>query len=107
MEEEYGSRPSQIAVSIGPGIGGCCYRVGEDRYLEFRHQFGEKSVRKQENTYFLNLAAANIELLRGSGVKSIRVCRNCTVCTPQLASYRRDGPGFAHMLACFGDSQDD
>jgi YfiH family protein len=107
MEEEYGSRPSQIEVTIGPGIRSCCYRVEEDRYLEFQHRFGAKSVRRQENAYYLDLAAANTELLTGLGVEAIRVCRNCTACTPQLSSCRRDGPAFAHMLACIGDNQND
>jgi YfiH family protein len=107
MDEEYGSRPSTIEVSIGPGIGSCCYRVEEDRYLEFLGRFGPKSVRKQEGTFFLDLAAANIELLARFGVGKIRVCRHCTACTPQLSSYRRDGPAFGHMLACIGEFEDD
>jgi YfiH family protein len=107
MEEEYGSRPSQIAASIGPGIGSCCYRVGEDRYREFRDRFGAKSVRKQDENFYLDLAAANTELLSGCGVKAISVCRNCTACTPQLSSYRRDGPTFGHMLACIGELEHD
>ena len=107
MEEEFGSRPSRVAVSIGPGIGSCCYRVEEDRYLEFHDRFGPKSVRKQEGMFFLDLAAANIELLAGCGVREIGVCRQCTACTPQLSSYRRDGPAFAHMLACIGELEDD
>jgi YfiH family protein len=107
MAEEYGSRPSQIAASIGPGIGVCCYRVEQDRCRDFERRFGEKSVRKKENTCFLDLAAANTQLLKRSGVETIHLCRNCTACTPQLSSYRRDGPAFAHMLACIGECQDD
>jgi YfiH family protein len=107
MEERYGSSPSRIAVSIGPGIGSCCYRVEEDRYLEFRNRFGAKSVCKREGRYYLDLAAANTGLLEGLGVRKIHVCRNCTACTPQLSSFRRDGPGFAHMLACIGDKRND
>jgi hypothetical protein len=107
MEREYGSRPSQIVVSIGPGIGPCCYRVEEERYLEFQDRFGANSVRKREGARFLDLAAANIGLLTDCGVKVIRVCRDCTACTPQLCSYRRDGPEFGHMLACIGELEDD
>ena len=80
---------------------------GKDRYLEFRGRFGPKSVRKQGATFFLDLAAANIGLLSGCGVKAIRVCRHCTPCAPQLASYRRDGPAFGHMRACIGELEHD
>ena len=107
MQERYGSRPSQIAVSIGPGIGSCCYRVEEERYVKFRDRFGEKSVLRTETGYYLDLAAANAELLKDLGVGEIHVCRTCTACTPRLSSFRRDGPAFAHMLACIGDNRDD
>ncbi len=103
----YGSRSAKIAASIGPGIGSYCYRVEEDRYLEFPGRFGPNSIRKQEETFFLDLAAANVELLARCGVGEIRVCRNCTACTPQLSSFRRDGSAFAHMLACIGELEDD
>ena len=107
MEEEYGSRPSRMAVSIGPGIGSCCYRVEEERYREFQDRFGQRSVRKRKEAFFLDLVAANIGLLSELGVERIQVCRNCTACIPQLSSYRRDGPAFAHMLACIGELEDD
>jgi len=45
--------------------------------------------------------------LTGRGIRTIRVCRDCTACTPQLSSYGRDGPAFAHMLACIGEMEHD
>ncbi|UCF97692.1 MAG: polyphenol oxidase family protein [Spirochaetaceae bacterium] len=102
MRRTYGSQPSRIAASIGPGIGACCYRVEEDRYLEFRRRFGERSVRRKNGLFYLDLPAANIESLRSWGVKDISVCSDCSACTHQLASFRREGPGFSHMLACVG-----
>jgi YfiH family protein len=107
MEEEYGSRPSRVEVSIGPGIGSCCYRVEEDRYRQFLDRFGRRSVRKHQGAFFLDLAAANFGLLTHWGVRKIRICRNCTACTPQLSSFRMDGPKFGHMLACIGEINDD
>ncbi|MBN2551394.1 MAG: hypothetical protein JXB06_01435 [Spirochaetales bacterium] len=32
---------------------------------------------------------------------------DCTACTPQLVSYRRDGPAFDHMLVCVGVTGDE
>jgi hypothetical protein len=107
MEASYGSRSSRIEVIIGPGIGGCCYRVGEDRYREFRRRFGPNSVREHGGQFFLDLAGANVGLLTRRGVGKIRVCRNCTACTPQLSSFRREGAEFGHMLACIGELDHD
>jgi YfiH family protein len=103
MGELYGSRPTRVAAVIGPGIGSCCYSVEQRRYLEFRSRYGKNSVRRQGRSFFLDLIAANIGLLTGCGVRDIRVCRQCTACTPRLSSYRREGEGFGHMLAGIGE----
>ena len=107
MAEEYGTRPDQVTASIGPGIGSCCYRVEQRRYRAFQDQYGTASGRKRDGFFYLDLAAVNSQALREWGVQDVRVCSDCTACTPQLASYRRDGPGFSHMLAGIGVIDDD
>jgi YfiH family protein len=107
MHQEYGSRASEMTVTIGPGIGSCCYQVEENRYSEFRRRFGLKAVRRRDEQPFLDLHTANIGILLKHGVRAIRTCTDCTVCTPQLASYRRDGLAFKHMLACIGVIEDE
>ncbi|HVB85124.1 MAG TPA: peptidoglycan editing factor PgeF [Candidatus Dormibacteraeota bacterium] len=39
MQMEFGTRPSDVIAALGPGIGRCCYEVGEDVAREFDSQF--------------------------------------------------------------------
>lgn len=39
MRMEFGSRPGDVIAALGPGIGRCCYEVGEDVAREFHAQF--------------------------------------------------------------------
>jgi YfiH family protein len=39
MRLEFGSRPEDLIAAIGPGIGPCCYAVGEEMLTEFESQF--------------------------------------------------------------------
>jgi YfiH family protein len=39
MQMEYGTHPEDVIAAIGPGIGRCCYEVGEDVAREFNAQF--------------------------------------------------------------------
>lgn len=39
MRMEFGTRPDDVIVAIGPGIGGCCYEVGHEVAKEFASQF--------------------------------------------------------------------
>ena len=39
MRLQFGSRPEDLIAVIGPGIGPCCYAVGEDALSEFESQF--------------------------------------------------------------------
>ncbi len=39
MRAEFGSKPQDLVAAIGPGIGRCCYVVGEEVRSEFESQF--------------------------------------------------------------------
>ena len=39
MRLEFGSKPEHLIASIGPGIGQCCYAVGEEVRQQFESQF--------------------------------------------------------------------
>ena len=103
LQRDYGSRSGDLHAVIGPGIGSCCYEVDLGRFVRFRDEFGEGAVRRQGPNHYLDLRAANLELLQTAGVENVLVIRDCTACNPLLSSYRRDGAGrFTHMLAMIG-----
>jgi YfiH family protein len=79
--------PGPLQAIVGPGIGPCCYEVGEEVAEPFRRRFGE-SVLVGGN---LDLAAATERALREAGVDTIERTGHCTACEPDLFfSHRRD-----------------
>lgn len=89
---EMGSRATDIFAAIGPGIGVCCYEVGE----EVARRFGLDSRGK------VDLARANREQLMESGVPASQIysLARCTFCEPEFFySYRRDGERAGRMIS--------
>jgi hypothetical protein len=73
---------------IGPGIGPCCYEVGDDIRSAYRARFGAAVVRGRN----LDLPAAAEQALREAGVTSIDRIDLCTSCNAEdFFSHRRDG----------------
>jgi polyphenol oxidase len=104
LRRRFGTDPRDVAVTIGPGIGPCCYRVPEERAELFAKGFAAASVvRGADGEPRLDLRAANVALLRAAGVGEIAVVTDCTCCTPALGSFRRQGPeDYTLMLAWIG-----
>jgi YfiH family protein len=76
-----------VAAVIGPGIGACCYEVGEEVAAPFRTRFGEDVLVDGR----LDLAEATERALRRAGVGSVERTGHCTACEPELFfSHRRD-----------------
>ncbi len=103
MAALYGSRPADIAVVIGPGIGPCCYEVARERFELFRRRFGPAAVAQRGGRAYLDLRAANLGLLEKLEIEDVTVVEDCTACTPELASYRVLGnDGYIGMMAVMG-----
>jgi polyphenol oxidase len=74
------------AAAVGPGIGPCCYEVGEEVLAAFEDMDGVARGR------MLDLTAVATALLERAGVSAIESSGLCTSCNPELFySHRRDG----------------
>jgi hypothetical protein len=132
MRLAFGSRPEDLIAAIGPGIGPCCYAVGDEVLSGFESQFayaGElfrevcdsDPVRNKYPMLFLtqrapghseigpslhlDLVEANRRQLLDAGVKpkSIKVIGGCTSCQPELFFSHRGSQGRAgRMMALIG-----
>jgi purine-nucleoside/S-methyl-5'-thioadenosine phosphorylase / adenosine deaminase len=92
MRSEFGTSPQQIIAAIGPGIGPCCYQIGE----EVARRFGLTAAG------YVDLAAINREQLIRAGVPASQIdtLRHCTRCESELFhSYRRDGDRAGRMIS--------
>jgi hypothetical protein len=132
MRLEFGSQPEDLVAAIGPGIGACCYAVGEEVLTEFESQFDYASelfyevfssdpVKTKYPMLFLtqrapghsatgpslhvDLVEANRRQLLSAGLKprAIRVVGGCTQCNPELYYSHRGSQGRAgRMMAVIG-----
>jgi YfiH family protein len=76
-----------LAAAIGPGIGPCCYEVGEEVAAPFRARFGDDVVRDGR----LDLWTSAERALRAAGVERVDRFDRCTACEPEtFFSHRRD-----------------
>jgi purine-nucleoside/S-methyl-5'-thioadenosine phosphorylase / adenosine deaminase len=78
----------RLSAAIGPGIGPCCYEVGDEVAHAFKQRFGNTIVRAHR----LDLWSAAEQALRAGGVAAISRVDLCTACNGELFfSHRRDG----------------
>jgi YfiH family protein len=76
-----------VVALIGPGIGPCCYEVGEEVAAPFRRAFGMGLYRDGK----LDLWGAAERALRAAGVARVDRVDLCTACNPdRFFSHRRD-----------------
>lgn len=106
MQEEYGSRPADIIVAIGPSICQQCYEIGEDVANEFEHIFSKEQyndfiIDKGNGKYELDLHKANKYILMDSGIRedNVDVTDMCTCCNPEFLFSHRASKGKRGNLA--------
>ena len=81
---EFGEAPQAV---VGPGIGACCYEVGEEVLAAFADVPGAARDR------MLDLRAVAQSKLESAGVEGTQHVDACTSCRGDLYfSHRRDGP---------------
>jgi YfiH family protein len=132
MRLEFGSRPEDLIAAVGPGIGPCCYQVGEELLSEFESQFvygrelfhevyDSDPVKTRYPMLFLtqrapghspigpslhlDVAEANRRQLLDAGLKaaSIQMIGGCTSCHRELFFSHRGSKGRAgRMLNVIG-----
>jgi YfiH family protein len=132
MRLEFGSRPEDLTAAIGPGIGACCYAVGDEVVSSFTSQFAYSEelfhevydtdpVRTKYPMLFLtqrapghsnigpslhvDLVEANRRQLLDAGLnpKSVHISGGCTSCHRELFFSHRASQGHAgRMMSVIG-----
>lgn len=108
MGKQYGTKPEDLIVAIGPSICQDCYEVSEDVIEQFRAAFDEKVwreifYRKPDGKYQLNLWRANELIFQEAGLDPEQVVTTdlCTCCNPELLFSHRASKGRRGNLGAF------
>jgi YfiH family protein len=79
------ARMNALGAAIGPGIGQCCYEVGQE-VLDAFADYDDVA-----DGHMLNLRAIAEQQLRAAGIERVEHVDYCTSCNPDLFfSHRRD-----------------
>ena len=77
---------SPPVAAVGPGIGGCCYEVGDEVLDAF------SGIERAASGRMLDLRVVIAAKLEAAGVTDVQHVDRCTSCEPELYfSHRRDG----------------
>lgn len=93
MTTEFGSKPAEIKIKIGPHIQSCHFEIKDDVAEQFAQY--EDFIDRSNNKIKLNLSAVVGEQLKAAGVKpeNIEISNDCTYCLDKkYYSFRRDRP---------------
>lgn len=96
MMQEYGTRPGDVRVAIGPAAGACCYEVGREVIDSFTASVpgsDDLFTPTREGHARIDLFKANRKQLTSMGVAAERIHTSplCTMCrTDVFFSYRRE-----------------
>jgi YfiH family protein len=100
MAKQFGTRPEDLVIAIGPGIAGCCFEVGPEVAMQFSAIFPERSDLGQRTK--IDLVETNLRLLgRNDGrMRQIATSGLCTCSRGDLFhSYRRDRDAAGRMVS--------
>lgn len=82
-----GCRVEDIQAAIGPSIGPCCYAVSPD----MQDYFPAEMFSENRGQLYLDLWSVNYRQLQEAGVGTVYTAGQCTMCSQEFFSYRRDG----------------
>jgi YfiH family protein len=108
MTREFGTRPADLVVAIGPSIGACCYEVGSELLDAFRAAGADEAeiarwfAPAAGGKLRLDLWAANRDQIHAAGVRDdhILLSRLCTQTHAGIFdSFRADGAQAGRMAA--------
>ncbi len=106
MQAAFGCDPADLVAGLGPGIGPCCYQVGEEVIQAAAAAFPASAglVRQQDDgTYHFDLAGANLWQLRRAGVAQCEVAPFCTACdVAEFYSHRAEAGRTGRFAALLG-----
>lgn len=108
FESQYGVRPADIELALGPSIGPCCYEVKEDVAGPLMKRWGKlmtPSVLVRDGKTFVNLRRLNRDILRAAGLsgKQLHEVGPCTSCAADdFFSYRRAGGETGRQVSFVG-----
>lgn len=93
MCSDFASRVEDIAVVLGPSIGGCCYEVGAKIAQEVTEEGYGFAVIAKEGRYYLEVNAIIKKQLEAAGIKNenledLNICNACE--NETFFSYRAD-----------------
>lgn len=106
MAEEFGCMPADCFAFIGPSIGPCCYRVGEEviSLLDPAAAAHVSPEGEDKKGFKLDLWGANRDNLIAAGLSDdkISVSGICTRCDARFFSFRREGGQTGRMGGFIG-----
>lgn len=106
MGREFGSAPEDLIAAIGPGIGQCCFAVGEEVRALFRARYAYADELFSGDTRLsLDLVEANRRQLLTAGLTqdAIFTLDACTSCrTHEFFSYRAERGKTGRLMAVVG-----
>jgi YfiH family protein len=113
LAAEFGARPGELRIALGPAIGPCCFEVGDEVAAAFGALFPDArargvvlpSPRGTPEKSHVDLKAANRLLLERAGVapEAIDAGPECTHCDrARFFSFRRDGSSTGQQMGLIG-----